>query len=70
MSLNLEWGAVAGVAQAHTVAIGFKNGTRGFDMQQQNNQAREQTEACLDAELVKLAPFLKDSQLCIDSRAF
>ena len=41
MSLNLEWGAVTGVTQAHTVAIGFKDGTRGFDMQQKNNQARE-----------------------------
>ena len=57
MSLSLEWGAVAGVAPTHAVAIGFKYGTRGFDMQQKNNQAREQTEASLYAELVKLAPF-------------
>ena len=67
MSLSLEWGAVAGVAPTHAVAIGFKYGTRGFDMQQKNNQAREQTEASLYAELVKLAPFLQDAQLCIDS---
>ena len=45
MSLNLEWGAVAGAAPTRTVAIGFKHGTAGFDMQQKNNQAREQTEA-------------------------
>jgi hypothetical protein len=58
MSLNLEWGAVAGAAPTYTVAIGFKQGSAGFDMQHWNNQAREQTEASLYAELVKLAPFL------------
>ena len=58
MSLNFEWGAVAGAAPTYTVAIGFKQGSAGFDMQHWNNQAREQTEASLYAELVKLAPFL------------
>ena len=67
MSLNLEWGPVADAAPTYALAVGLKHGTQGFNMRLPDGFAREQTEASLHTALCKLAPFLREAQMCIDS---